>query len=137
MQTFCYPVMGEYIEEIVNTLKSHPEWYGEVTIDSMAHAQMYMLVDSEGNLVAFFGIAAWVDEDVLCYVYVKEEHRQKGIFNKIVKYVKNHCTRCSITIGAAAENKLANEIYSKKFKLLGIGNDQGWHYLIVDRREKK
>lgn len=137
MKTYIYPIHGEYVDEVLSIIVAHPEWYGETDKANLLHPHFYILVDTDGKLIAFFGIAAWVEEDVLCYVYVKDEYRRQGLFNKMVKYVKDHCYTKSITIGACKGNDLANKIYGDKFLPLGLGDDGANHYIIVDRRKVK
>lgn len=142
MKTFITHHYGENDKEVMEILKNHYEWWREIDIYSFLNTDLYDIANEEGQLVGFFGMSHWNNqnnciETTISYVYIKEEYRRKGLFNKIVRYVIDHNTGTKVfTIGATAENELANEIYSRKFKYLRYDEEQkGTWYIIKDRRE--
>lgn len=140
VKTFIRDLAGESSKQVWELISTHPEWFGEVDAQAVVHCQFYGLYLENNNLAGFFAIADWGYgiEKVICYVYIFEEYRKQGLFNKIIKWVKNHCTTVTyITIGAKEENKLANEIYNRKFRWLRYAEeDKGNWYLVLDRSKK-
>lgn len=129
---------GERNDEVLSIIRANPQLYDYITSGSFLHVDMYDVVD-EDDLIAFFGVAHWSDEGintaVMCYVYVKPDHRQQGIFNKMVKwFIKNNQSQTILAIAATKSNDLANEIYAKKFQYSYADNYGNW-YLIKDKRE--
>lgn len=106
----------------------------------MVHCHFFGLYTELNEFAAFYALADWGygQEKVICYLYVFEPYRKQGLFNKIIKYIKNHYhTYTYITIGAREENDLANEIYSRKFKWFRYSEeDHGNWYLVLDRSRK-
>ena len=140
VKTFIRDLAGESSEQVWGIISTHPELYGEVDSQAMVHCQFYGLYLEENELGGFFALADWGygQEKIICYVYIYEQFRRHGLFNKIIKWAKNHCTTATyITIGARVENKLANEIYNRKFKWFRyVEEDKGNWYLVVDRSRK-
>lgn len=141
MKTFITHHYGENDKEVLEVLKNHYEWWREIDIESFLNTDLYDITNEEGQIVGFFGISHWnnsgcVIETTISYVYIKEEYRRNGLFNKIIRYVIDHNPETKVfTIGATDENTLANEIYSRKFKLLRYDEEQkGTWYIVKDRR---
>lgn len=120
---------GNLDDEVLSTIKAHPEWYDTIDDTDLLHTTFYDVVDENGNLLGFFGNAYW-DSDAgsechICYVFVKEEHRGNGLFKKMVKHTVNHNPEYkAILIGAKDGNELANAIYSKMFTFIAHDEEQ-------------
>lgn len=141
IKTFTKALSGEDSKRVWNIVFSHPEWFGEDTDgDALIHCHFYGLYTEFNELTAFYAVADWEygQEKTICYVYVFEEYRKQGLFNKIIKNVKNTYTDCTyIAIGAREENKVANEIYARKFKWIRYSDeDHGNWYLVLERNKK-
>ena len=142
MKTFITRHWGELDKEVLQILEAHPGLWDTITKEDLLHTDFYDVLDENGNLVALFGNAHWNNngetECCLCCVYVKEEHRRKGIFKKIVHYTVNHNSDAAcISIGAMDGNDLAFDIYSKMFKLSHHDEEtRGTWFLIKDRRSR-
>ena len=135
IKTYIHPCYGEYDEMVYEVLNAHPEWYDTLDIKDFLHTHMYIVLDSTGNLLGFFGNSYWWGgECVLSCVYVYEKYRKQGIFKKIVKYTKEHnYEQPLITIGVMDDNKEAKKVYDHMFKYLHHNEDGHW-YAICDRR---
>ena len=141
IKTFTKDLSGETIELVWKIISTHPEWYGtDITAEKLLHCHFYGLYTEFNELTAFYAVADWGygEEKTICYVYVFEEYRHQKLFNKIIKNVKNTYTDCTyIAIGAREENKLANEIYARKFKWVRYSDeDHGNWYLVLERNKK-
>lgn len=140
MSTYINRHWGELDQEVLTVLEAHPELWDSITKEDLLHTDFYDILDDGGNLLGFFGNAHWngdgITECVLCCAYVKPEHRGKGLFNKMVKFTISHNQDARlITIGAKADNYLANAIYSKKFEFSHFDEEtNGNLYFIKDRR---
>ena len=140
MKTFINTHFGESDDEVLKILEEHQELWGSIEKSDLCHTFLYDVYDENGTLLAFFGNSYWNNngciECVLSYVYVKEEHRQKGIFNKIVKFtIEHNSTAKIISIGASDGNDLAFSIYNRKFRYgYHSEKDKGTWFLIKDRR---
>lgn len=140
IKTFIKDLAGENTKEVSKIICDHPELYGELDIESALHSNFFGLYLEDKSLAGFFAVSDWGYglNKVICYVYIYEKYRREGLFNKIVKWVKNKYTETTyITIGARFENKLANEIYSRKFDLYLVSQeDNGNWYMVLDRSKK-
>lgn len=140
MKSFIVKHFGDNDDFIMTTIQNHPEWYGKNDIVDLMRVQFWDIVDENCDLLGFFGCTYWqhdnFNECIICYLFIKEEYRQKGLFKKIIKYVKEHNTEYeTITIGATWVNKLAYDIYSKHFKYLSEDKtEKGTWFLVKDRR---
>ena len=138
MVTFIRPMSGEYADDVNALLLEHISIYGEQDFTDALHTHMYVVVDENQRLIAFFGLSFWKNcfETVVCNVFVKENFRRKGVFKKIIKFAKKTAYDSPfITICAHKNNVLANEIYAKKFVFLGYdGEIEGNFYAIKDKR---
>lgn len=133
------PLSGEERQYVVETLDRNTDIYGKNYIEDYPHSHFYGVYDKENYLYAFFCICHWEhgNEAVLACVYVKEAHRNRGIFNKIVKFFIKKCPEIPLlTIGAMITNTLANEIYDRMFKFDHYDEDtNGKWYIVKDRRQ--
>ena len=141
VQTFIKDLSGENSAQVWGIIKTYPEYYGEVDAEIILACQFYGLYLEDNSLVGFFGLDDWGygKEKIICYVYIFEPYRQRGLFNKIIKWVKKHCYEAIyISIGATVENKLATEIYSRKFDWIRYSEeDKGNWYCVVNRSNVK
>ena len=141
MKSFIINHIGNYDDFVLDTIENHKEWYGKNDKVDLLRVHFYDLIDEDGEILGFFGVSYWQHVDfkecVICYVFIKEEHRKNGLFKKIIKFVKDKNTEYElIVIGATWVNKLANSIYSKHFKFYGKDYLQkGNWYCIKDRRK--
>ena len=137
-KTYIKPLKGEDSEYVVKVVCEHPEWYGKTKMTDWPHCHFYGVYDEEDYLLGFFAFAFWKDcnQVILCCVYVKEQYRKMGLFNKMVKFFKNKCSDYTLlVIGARDENKLANEIYNNKFRFSHYDKEtNGNWYIIRDSR---
>lgn len=128
---------GDISEQVCEIIEAHPEWYGEIDNQMMIHCQFYGLYLDNNNLAGFFALSDWGygEETVICYLYIFKEYRKHGLFNKIIKWVKeNRYTYKYIVIGATEKNKIANEIYSRKFRWIRYDEEEkGNWYLVLER----
>lgn len=134
VKTFIRNLAGENSKQVCEIIKAHPEWYGEIDNEMMIHCQFYGLYLEDNTLVGFFALSDWGFgvETVICYLYIFEEYRKQGLFNKIIKWVKkNRYTYKYIIIGATEQNKLANDIYSCKFRFLRYDEQENGNWYIV------
>lgn len=137
-KTFIRPLDGKDSWFVVTTLDKHKEWYGSNLTVDYPHCHFYGVYDEDNHILGFFAFAHWNNgfEVNICCVYVKEEYRQMGLFNKMIKFAIKHNTDAKIiVIGAMKDNKLANEIYSKKFLFDHYDEESnGYWYIIRDSR---
>ena len=137
IRSFIKALSGENIEQVHKIIKENSQWFGETDEKSFIHSNFYGLYSEDNKLIGFFAVSDWQygTEKVICFLYIFEDYREKGLFNKIIKYVKKTFTECSyITIGATVENKIANEIYNRKFRFITYSEeDRGNWYLVLER----
>ncbi len=113
------PLDCENTEFVVHTLRGHPEWYGEFEETDLCGGSFYGVYDKYEDIIGFFAICHWGygEEAVLAGVWVREDMRNKGIFNRIVRFFKSTCYKCPLlTIWAEPSNETANAVYSHLFK---------------------
>lgn len=142
MTSYITKHLGDNDNFVFNTIKNHPEWYGHNRAIDLMRVQFWDIIDERCNLLGFFGCSYWQldnkNECVICYVFIKEEHRKQGLFNKLIDFVIENNTEFElITIGATWKNDLANEIYSKLFKFLRKDDEElgNWYIVKYERKE--
>lgn len=130
----------EYVWKIIN---SNPDWYGEhFQPEWLLNNTFYGIYNESAELVGFFSVGVfhsnfYNNEAVINWVYIKDEYRKMGLFNKLVKFVKERYSEyIHITIQGAKKNPLACEIYNKKFTFLRENDEgDGFWYVIINREK--
>ena len=139
IRSFIKYLNGEDRDEVWRVIKEHPEWYGKKLEPLwLLNNCFYGIYNEFGELMGFFSVNIWKFEVIVSWVYIKEEYRKQGLFNKIIKFVKEkYYEYIYITISVVKENHIAREIYHKKFTFGGENEEKdGYWYVIVDRSKK-
>lgn len=130
------PLIGENKNRVKEILTSHPEFYGEYDDLTVLHAQFYQVDCESEDFIAFFALAYWENEIVVCCVYVFKTYRRQGVFKKITEFAKRKTPSTQwLTINAMHENTLANSVYERSFEFARHDDDVNW-YIIKHRRDK-
>lgn len=147
LRTFIKQLSGdnEEREYVWKVIHSHPDWYGDhFQPEWLLNNTFYGIYLETGDLAGFFSVGVfhigfYNDEAVINWVFIKEDFRQLGLFNKLVKFVKEkYYDYVHITIQASKKNPLACEIYNRKFKFMRENYEgDGYWYVIVNREKNK
>ena len=137
IKSYIKDLKEEDVEKVIDVLVQNIEAYGDFSIADVLGIHFYGFYNEEDSLMGFFALQDWSHkEKCICYVYVYEEYRRQGLFNKMIKFAKEkYYNYIYFTIGAALKNELANEIYSRKFEKFKTDEVGNW-YLILDRTAK-
>lgn len=134
MLTKIHPLIGENKKRVKGILTSHPEIYGKYDDLTVLHAQFYQVDCKNEDFIAFFALAYWENEIVVCCVYVFEKYRRQGVFKKITEFAKRKTSSTQwLTINAMHENAIANSVYERLFEFARHDEDVNW-YVIKQRR---
>lgn len=132
MWTSISPLQGERKEIVKEYLTKHPEWYDGYDDLTVMHAHFYQVLGQADEFIAFFALCYWECEVVLACVYVFEQYRKHGVFNEIAKFAKRKTPLHHwCTINAMRGNKLANEIYNKKFKFHHVDEEEDCNWYVI------
>lgn len=120
------PIDNNNRKRIINIIKANKIAYGRYDPKKdccwLFATQVYEVDNELGELMGFFGLSYYSNiEVVLNLVYVIPKFRGKGIFNKIVKFAKQKTVENGmqhLTIASKPKNKVADEIYKRKFEFL-------------------
>lgn len=121
-------------------LKTHPEFYGKFDakkdINHLFASQMWEVIDEKRKFVGMFGFNRFdfynfnglCEDIVFANCYVCKKYRKMGVFNEMIKFAKEQLYKerkeCEeyacvyMSINCEKGNKLAKEIYDKKFDFI-------------------
>ena len=146
IRSFIRPLSGENEEReyVWKVMHSHPEWYGEgFQSEWLLNNTFYGIYNEAGELMGFFSVGVfhknfYNNEAVINWVNIKDEYRKNGLFNKLVKFVKEkYSDYMHITIQGGKKNPTACEIYGRKFTFMRENDEgDGYWYVIVNREKQ-
>lgn len=139
MKTEIREIDGKDVEFVLKTILDNNSIYGAILLDDLIASRFNGIYLPDNKLVGFYATCSYLGgkDIVICYVYILEEYRRKGLFNKIVNRVKCEYNKAdTIGLWASMTNSIANKIYGRKFTYVGNSTDMKANYYLIENRKK-